>query len=60
MPARLGIVIYRLGIGVAILMGALGALVLFGREPAVSVFFFFVAAIAWGIGRAALYILAGE
>ncbi len=60
MAARLGVLIYILGIGAALLMIAVGVVVLFGTEPWVSIFFFVVAAVAWGIGRAALYVLAGD
>ncbi len=60
MAERLGILIYRLGNGVAVLMVVLGGLMLFSREPLLSIVPFVAAAVAWGIGRAARYVLAGE
>ncbi len=61
MVARLGVLIYIVGIGAAVLMVVLGVvIVLFSNEPLLSIAFFFFAVVAWGIGRAALYVLAGE
>ncbi len=60
MAARLGVLIYVLGIGVAVLMVVLGGLMLFSRDPLLSIVPFVVVAVAWGIGRAARYVLAGE
>ena len=60
MAARLGVVIYWFGVLLAFLLGAIGVFVLFGDQPIVSVVLFVPAAIVWLVGRALLYILAGE
>ncbi len=60
MAARLGIVLYWIGIFIALLLGAMGMLVFSGDNPLQSLFWFIPAGIIWGIGRAILYVLAGE
>ena len=60
MAARLGIVLYWVGIIIALALGAMGMLVFSGDNPLMSVFFFISAGIVWGIGRAIRYVLAGE
>ena len=60
MAARLGIVLYWVGIIIALALGAMGMLVFSGDNPLMSVFFFISAGIVWGIGRGILYVLAGE
>ena len=60
MAARLGIVLYWIGVIVAVLVGAMGVVILFGDKPLISVLFFIPAGIVWGIGRAILYVLADE
>ncbi len=42
------------------LLALAGVFVLFGTKPVMSLLFFIPAAIVWGIGRAILYVLAGE
>lgn len=60
MAARLGVVLYWLAIIVALLLAALGVVALFGETPLMSLIAFIPAGIVWAIGRAILYVLAGD
>ncbi len=60
MAARLGIVLYWIGVILALLLCGVGVLFLFSNEPALSLLFFVLAVAVWGLGRAMLYILGGE
>ena len=60
MAARLGNVLYWLGCAVAIVLALLGVLILFGHSPGMAVFLFVPAAVAWGLGAAARYVLSGS
>ncbi len=60
MGARLGQVLYWVGSIMAGLLALAGVFVLFGSKPLMSLLFLIPAAIVWGIGRAMLYVLAGE
>ncbi len=60
MAERLGLVLYRFLLIVAVLLFLAGVAILIGDEPILSLAAFVPAGIAWGIGRAFLYVLAGE
>ena len=59
MLSRLGNVLYWLGCTVAIVLALVGVLVLFGNSPGMAIFLFVPAAVAWGIGAGARYVLGG-
>ena len=60
MLGRLGIVVYWVAIICAVILGAIGGLVLFGSKPVFSLAFFVPAVLIWGAGRALLFILVGD
>ncbi len=60
MAERLGVVLYRLLLIVAVLLALAGIAILTGDEPILSLMAFVPAGIAWGLGRGFLYMLAGE
>ena len=59
MLARLGIVIYWIGAALAVLILGLGAVILFGDKPILSLITVVAAGISWFVGWMARYILAG-
>ena len=60
MAERLGVVLYRRLLIVAVLLALAGIAIPTGDEPILSLMAFVPAGITWGLGRAFLYVLAGE